>query len=77
MNRDELVGSVEAANMVGVSTRTLHRHVHAGELPIAYVAPGGFKGIWLFERADVAKIAEKRAEGHTPAAAPAYEDVAS
>lgn len=47
--------------MLGKSPRTVHRMVEAGELVPVLVAPGGFKGVFLFDRKDVEALAEKAA----------------
>lgn len=53
---DELIGSVEAARILGRSPRTVHRMVGSGELEPAVVAPGGRAGVYLFRRADVERV---------------------
>jgi excisionase family DNA binding protein len=53
MTNDELIGSTEAATLLGKSPRTVHRMVEAGTLTPALTAPGGFKGAYLFKRTDV------------------------
>lgn len=57
---DDLIGSTEAARILGRSPRTIHRLVEAGELTPAVVAPGGFAGAFLFRRADVEALFEAR-----------------
>lgn len=52
----DLVGTIEAAQIIGKSARTVHRLVKAGDLVPAHIAPGGFAGVYLFTRADVEKI---------------------
>lgn len=54
--KTDLIGSVEAARILGKSPRTVHRMVDAGELTPVMVAPGGFKGAYLFDRADVERV---------------------
>lgn len=56
------VGTTEAAHMLGKSPRTVHRMVEAGELVPILVAPGGFKGAYLFDRADVEALIAARDE---------------
>lgn len=51
-----LIGSAEVARILGKSPRTVHRMVEAGTLVPAMVAPGGFKGVFLFARAEVDRI---------------------
>ena len=55
MNND-LIGSAEAATLLGKSPRTVHRMVEAGTLKPAITAPGGFRGTYLFKRRDVERI---------------------
>lgn len=60
----DLIGSVEAAKILGKSPRTVHRMVTAGTLTPVVTAPGGAVGVFLFRRNDVeqlARVAEKAA----------------
>lgn len=57
----DLIGSVEAGRILGRSPRTVHRLVESGDLTPAMKAPGGFAGIYLFNRADVEALAEAAA----------------
>lgn len=57
----DLIGTAEAASILGKSHRTVHRMVDAGTLTPALVAPGGFKGVYLFNRRDVERLAHKDA----------------
>src|SRR5690349_20118221 len=57
----DLIGTAEAARILGKSPRTVHRMVADGRLTIAHTAPGGYVGVWLFNRADI--------EAHAKAAA--------
>ena len=50
---NDLIGTTEAAALLGKSPRTIHRMVQSGRLSPAHVAPGGFNGVYLFNRADV------------------------
>lgn len=50
---EHLIGTAEAARLLGKSTRTIYRMVNAGTLTPALIAPGGNVGIYLFDRADV------------------------
>lgn len=52
----DLIGSAEAARLLGKSPRTIHRLVQSGELRPVVIAPGGFKGAYLFSRADVERL---------------------
>ena len=54
---EDLIGTAEAARILGRSPRTVHRMVDAGDLTPALTAPGGPAGAYLFRRADVEKIA--------------------
>ena len=57
MSQDEdLIGTAEAARVLGRSPRTVHRMVDAGDLIPALTAPGGPAGAYLFRRADVEKL---------------------
>lgn len=60
MPNDDLIGSAEAATILGKSPRTIHRLVKAGTLVPVLLAPGGFKGAYLFARRDVEKLAAER-----------------
>lgn len=60
MPNDELIGSTAAASILGKSPRTIHRLVQAGTLTPVVTAPGGFKGAYLFSRADIDALAEQR-----------------
>ena len=50
---EHLIGTAEAAQVLGKSTRTIYRMVNAGILTPALVAPGGRAGSYLFDRADI------------------------
>lgn len=54
----ELIGTAEAARVLGKSHRTVHRLVKSGDLEPAMTAPGGPAGVFLFRRADVERIAK-------------------
>ncbi len=57
-----LIGTVEAARILGgVSHRTVHRLVESGDLTPSMTAPGGKNGTFLFDRADVERLAKVRA----------------
>lgn len=56
----DLIGSAEAATILGKSPRTVHRLVESGTLTPAMKAPGGFAGIYLFHRADVEAVKVER-----------------
>ena len=61
MEHDELIGTAEAARLLGKSPRTVHRMVRSKALTPALVAPGGNAGVWLFRRADVQRLAKASA----------------
>lgn len=61
MQHDDLIGSAEAARILGKSPRTVHRMVQAGTLVPVVTAPGGFAGTFLFRRAAVLRLAAERA----------------
>lgn len=58
---ENLIGSAEAAAILGKSQRTVHRLVASGRLVPAFTAPGGFAGAYLFSREDVETLAAERA----------------
>lgn len=59
---EPLIGTAEAARILGgVSHRTVHRLVESGDLTPAMTAPGGPSGAFLFNRADVERLAKVRA----------------
>ena len=53
MTTPDLIGTVEAARVLGKSPRTVHRMVKDGRLTVAHTAPGGYVGVWLFNRTEV------------------------
>lgn len=57
---DDLIGTTEAARLLGKSPRTVHRMVQSGDLQIALVAPGGNVGVYLFRRSDITAIIDAR-----------------
>jgi excisionase family DNA binding protein len=57
-NSPDLIGSTEAARILGKSLRTVHRMVLDGKLTPEFTAPGGPHGAHLFKRADVEALAE-------------------
>lgn len=52
----DLIGTTEAARLIGKSPRTVHRLVKDGKLTPVVIAPGGFAGSYLFNRADVERV---------------------
>jgi excisionase family DNA binding protein len=49
---DDLIGTAEAAELLGVSLPTIKRKAQNGLLPVAHKMPGE-TGAYLFHRADV------------------------
>jgi predicted site-specific integrase-resolvase len=70
MIKADLVGSVEAASMLGVSRVTFNRWAADGKVPIA-VQTAGKTGIRLFERSDIEKLA-KTAKAAETVTAPSH-----
>lgn len=52
MATNDLIGTDEAAQLLGVSRPTVKRKAKAGTLPVAIKMPG-HTGAYLFRRADV------------------------
>lgn len=57
----DLIGSQEAARLLGKSARTIHRLVSSGDLKPYTIAPGGYAGAYLFARADIEALLAERA----------------
>lgn len=57
----DLIGTAQAARILGRSPRTVHRMVEAGDLIPAVTAPGGHHGTFLFHRADIEALAKAAA----------------
>ena len=51
-----LIGTTEAARLLGKSPRTVHRLVANGDLTPEVTAPGGRAGAFLFKRSDVERL---------------------
>ena len=62
---DALIGTAEAARLMGKSSRTIHRLVESGRLTPDVVAPGGYAGAFLFRRSVVEAL---KAEAEAKAA---------
>lgn len=60
MPTTDLIGALEAAEILHVDRATVTRWVHQGKLPTAAKAPG-IRGGRLFHRADIQAFAKKRA----------------
>lgn len=55
-----LIGTREAARILGQSERTVTRLVRTGDLTPAHIAPGGAHGAFLFDAIDVERLAAQR-----------------
>lgn len=54
------IGAAEAARILGVDVRTVHRRVERGEVP--FIAKlDGYRGPYIFDRAAVEALVEERA----------------
>ena len=58
---EDLIGTAEAARILGRSPRTVHRMVATGDLTPALTAPGGPSGSYLFRRTEIERIKRKDA----------------
>ena len=58
MAQNALIGSSEAARLLGKSPRTIHRLVESGDLVPELITPGGAHGAFLFKRDDVEALAK-------------------
>lgn len=58
---EPLIGTAEAAQILGKSHRTIHRLVKSGDLKPAMTAPGGPAGVFLFRKADVEALVNSNA----------------
>lgn len=56
---EHLIPTAQAAKMLGVDVRTVHRMVHDGRLLPALKVPG-LTGAWLFDQAAVERVAAER-----------------
>lgn len=65
MNTTDLIGTADAAAILGKSPRTVHRLVESGDLVPAMVAPGGFAGAFLFHRSDIEALRDGTPEAAT------------
>jgi len=57
--QSELIGSLEASDILDVSHATFNRWAKQGRVPVAIKAPGK-TGLRLFNRADVERLAKNR-----------------
>ena len=60
MSLPELLSSPQAAVLLDVSPRTIHRLVDDGTLTPYLVGPGGPHGAFMFARVDVERLAKDR-----------------
>ena len=58
---EDLIGTAEAARILGRSPRTVHRMVATGDLTPALTAPGGPSGSYLFRRTEVERVKREKA----------------
>jgi predicted site-specific integrase-resolvase len=58
-NGEPLIGSVEAAALLGVDPATVVRWVHGGRITPITKAPGQ-TGAWLFSRTEIIRLARER-----------------
>jgi predicted site-specific integrase-resolvase len=56
---EPLIGSAEAADLLGVDPATVVRWVHMGRVTPITKAPGQ-TGAWLFSRAEITRLARDR-----------------
>ena len=61
MPNEDLVSTSEAAVILGVDTRTVHRMVYDGRLPTQAKMPG-LRGPYVLARVDVEKLRDEMAE---------------
>lgn len=62
VSSSDLIGTADAAEIMGVSVRTVKRLAQIGELPHHTKMPGS-SGAYLFLRRDVEAARDQRAEG--------------
>jgi len=60
MQRNNLIGSLEASVILDMSHATFNRWAKAGKVPVAIKAAGK-TGLRLFNRADIDALAKQRA----------------
>lgn len=64
----EVLTTPEASHLLGVSIRTVHRRVEAGDLAALRKLPGP-NGAFLFERSEIERYQARAADGEPSAAA--------
>lgn len=60
MPNPDLIPTADAAQILGCHVRTVHRFVESGDLKPAVRMPG-LRGALMFRRADVERLAKRRA----------------
>jgi len=65
----DLLSSIQAAALLRVSQRTIHRLVSDGTLSPYLTGPGGPHGAFMFQRDDVERIAQQRQDANQAASA--------
>lgn len=63
----DLIDSRQVAEILGVSTSTVNRRALTGEIPTV-TRTGGRRGVRLFDRAEIAKLAQKLSDKPSDAA---------
>lgn len=58
MGKNDLIGSAEAASLLGISVSHFHRKVLSGHICPVRKLPGS-KGAYVFERKEIDRIAER------------------
>ncbi len=58
MDKNSYMTVREAANELGVTTRTVQRYIHRGRFPGAYQLPGGRTMPWLIPTDEVQALKE-------------------
>ena len=59
MGKNDLIGSAEVAELLGISGSSLNRKVLAGQIPPVKKLPGS-KGAYIFDRAEIEALKERR-----------------
>jgi len=59
-HKPQLIGSLDAADTLGIDRSTLIRWVAAGKLTPAVRVSDTATGAWMFKRADVERLAKSR-----------------
>lgn len=57
-NKDELIGAAEAAEMLNMDIRTVHRKIASGEIPHIGKLPG-LRGSYILSKAAVESLTKK------------------